>query len=121
MIRNQAKIEHNLRTITEQLAEQLELGWVKLSMSFDTGHSEDRVLCQCFCDWEYRQATIRWNVRQASSCTDDELKETALHELIHILNAPVWESMTELEQERLYKLNELATENVTRAILAILP
>lgn len=121
MIRNQAKIERNLLAITEQMAERFELGWMKIHVAFDTSQSDDRILCQCFCDFEYRQATLRWNIRQAATSTDDELKETVIHELVHILNAPVWESMTELEQERLYKLNELATENVTRAILAILP
>ncbi len=47
---------------------------------------------------------------------DEEVEQTAIHELVHCMNACLWESLPDKYQNSHSKLNELATENVARLI-----
>lgn len=119
-IRNQAEIEQRVCDLVTRLAAEFDLSWVTLHNRFDPTIGDDRVLCTTTCDWEYRQASFTWSLIQLASTEDEELELIAIHEIVHVLNAPVWESLTPKEQNRLGKLNELSTENITRVIAALM-
>lgn len=120
MIRDEAKLKARLTRITKETAKRLDLDWQMINVNFDASNGEERILCSTESDWEYRQATLTWNLVQAAVTTDDLLRATAVHELVHVLTAPLWNSIPTKLQGPLEKLNELATENVARAILAAL-
>lgn len=92
--------------------------WLNIVVGWDYNHSEERVACETNADWEYRQVSFKWNLPLVASLTDDDLNETAVHELIHALIAPLWDCLTDKQQAKKHtgKLNELATENVARVI-----
>ena len=113
-IRNQAELEKRINTLIERLATDFDLGWMTFKNSFDPAIDGDRIVCQTFCDWEYRQSTFKWNAHQLSSMHDDEIELTAIHEMVHCLNAVLWESLPDKYQNSLSKHNELATENMAR-------
>jgi len=115
-IRDQDKIEQRVNDLTDRLARDFDLGWMTFKNSFDSAIDGDRIVCQTFCDWEYRQATFKWNTHQLSSMQDDELELTAIHEMVHCLNAVLWESLPPKRQNNMTKLNELSVENITRVI-----
>ena len=115
-IRDQAKIELRINALTVRLAADFDLGWMTFKNSFDPSIDGDRIVCQTFCDWEYRQATFKWNAHQLASMSDAEVEETAIHEIVHCLNACLWESLPDKYQNSHNKLNELATENISRLI-----
>lgn len=115
-IRNQEKIEQRVNDLVERLVTDFDLSWIIFKNSFDPAIDGDRVVCQTFCDWEYRQATFKWNTHQLSSMTDEDVEVTAVHEIVHVLNVCLWESLPDKYQNSHNKLNELATENVARLI-----
>jgi hypothetical protein len=118
-IRDQDNIEQRIHDLTDRLLHDMDLGWLRLTNSFDQS-AEGRTICETICDFEYRQATLRWSLVQAATLTDAELELTAIHELSHCLTACVWESLSSKQKDKLFKLNELATENVARCISHLL-
>lgn len=62
--------------------------------------------------WEYRKAHIRWYLPCAISLDDAELETTVVHELVHVLLAPM-----EHNEDNEEKLNEFAVETMTLALL----
>lgn len=114
-IRDQDELERRVCDMVETVAAAMDLGWLKITNGFHTD-AEDRIICQTVADWEYRQSSLKWSLVQLATLTDEDLLLTIIHELVHCLNAPVWESLSSKEQGRLEKLNELATENCARAI-----
>lgn len=100
-------------------------GWLYITVAFDPKHADGedgRVACTTTCDWEYRQVSFLWNLPIVATLTEQDLHDTALHELVHALIAPLWDCVREEDQENKHigKLNELATENVTRVIRHIM-
>lgn len=94
--------------------------WLEIAVAFDPKHVEDdgRIACTTHCDWEYRQVSFIWNLPIVATLTEDALRKIAIHELVHALIAPLWDCIDEKAQEDtlISKLNELATENVTRVL-----
>lgn len=76
--------------------------------------ADERVLAETLADWEYLQAKIDWNLDFSMACSKQKIALTAVHELVHVLHAP----MEGLLKDKHSKLGELSTENVARAILA---
>jgi hypothetical protein len=113
------EVEDRLRQLVADVANRLDLGWLDISVTFRDDSTDDTPLCEELGDWHYRRAALRWSVTHAASATDEELHGAAVHELVHALIGPLWDSLPDKQQTELTKLNELATENVTRAILAL--
>jgi hypothetical protein len=120
--KGQDLLEATISDLTDQLVDKLELGWLKITNRFETRRDgpDARQIAEAVTDWEYRQVSIVWSVPVALSHTDEELRATLIHELVHALNAPVWNELSASQQDKLSKLNELSTENMTRALLAAL-
>jgi hypothetical protein len=118
-VKDARKHEARAEEATRGLAYRLGISkWMNIVITFDSSHSEDRTACEATCDWEYRQVSFKWNLPIVAGLTDRDLEETALHELVHPLIAPLWDCVPEADQEntKIAKLHELATENVARAI-----
>lgn len=63
--------------------------------------------------WEYRSASITWYLPAVAAMTDEGLEQVVVHELCHVLLAPLKEAL----KANTIKVEELATENVARAVL----
>jgi hypothetical protein len=117
-VRDQEIHEARVLGMAERVERELDLGWLKITHKFST-RADERVAAEAFPDWEYRQASILWQLCVVATITDEELHATMIHEVVHCLTAPLWNSLPTLAKH-FDRLNELATENVTRAILAAL-
>ena len=90
------------------------LQWVDLKIRFTTDMEGDRVAARCSPDWEYKQASIEFNLTVTSVMDDAHLHSCVIHELVHILVAP----MADKVKQRDAKLEEVSVEQVTQAIMA---
>ena len=106
-------------SVTDQLTTEMELEWCRIRHVFGVESMGDQVIATTEAHWEYRQATITWNLEQVMELSDTELELVVVHELVHVLLAPLWGSLSAPAQGRLDKLNELAAENVTRALYSV--
>jgi hypothetical protein len=64
--------------------------------------------------WQYRFAIIHWYLPNIAGMSDDDLENTVVHEYVHVLLGPLANHIKASGND----LNELATENVARALLA---
>ena len=119
-MRNESVVKDRIDRRVRALVARLDLDYFTIALAFDTRNEGDRVACETSCDWEYRQASLRWNLPTVALLDDDQLDAIIVHELVHVLNASVWEELPVTLRNRLAKHNELATEHVARAILAVL-
>ena len=94
------------------------MAWWTIRNRFSTKTEGDRITAATTTDFEYRQATIMWNLPMAVLLTDDELEATIIHEYVHILMACLWNSLPDDVGEHIERMNELAVENITRTIQA---
>lgn len=105
------------------------------SFSGDDGNEDFKVTAVTESRWQYLQAKIKWYLPSAVRHDNEELERVLVHELCHVLLAPEQSLIdTRIEHdtastaytasehdalaERNYEHLELATEMVTRAILA---
>ena len=92
------------------------LDWLTIKMKFRTANDDTRVAAETTADWEYRQASIVWNLSVTTTMTDEDLSATMIHEIVHVLNAPLYKSLTDKVQDSHHTLYEFSTENVARVI-----
>lgn len=90
----------------------------KLNVHYMSGNSDKRVgsfvgLASTDTVWAYQEATLKFWLEAFEGLTDTEVERTVVHELCHVLNAPV-----QGEVEDIDKL-EFATEIMTRSILNV--
>jgi hypothetical protein len=64
--------------------------------------------------WQYRQARIAWYLPTLSQFGKPEVENAMVHELTHVLLAPVEDGVKGGKEN----LVELSAENVTRALIA---
>jgi len=108
-----------VRLCAESMQAALELGWLDIEHKFTTTHDPEKTCCTSYPEWKYRQGSMVWNLTVTVTLTDDELEAITIHELAHFLTDCLWGSIPEgPKKEALVNLNELATENVARAIMA---
>jgi hypothetical protein len=119
-IRDQGKVEQRIIRAVAAMCDEFDLGWLKVKNKFDARSDADRVICETVADWEYRQTTFVWSLHMVAALPDEELDATIMHELVHVLIAPLWSSLTVPVQEKLHHHNELSVENVCRVIEYIL-
>jgi hypothetical protein len=65
--------------------------------------------------WEYRVAKITWYLSTLSSLEDFEIAELAIHEYVHVLNAPICQLLP--NEPHVSKLEEFVTESLARVII----
>lgn len=124
-MRNENAEKKRVEDLVSYVTQRLDLGWCEVHVRFsvkldgaDDDASHPRVAAVCQPDWEYRQASIVVYPAETAVMTDDEVFKMVVHELCHVLIAPLWSEVSAKDGERLGKHNELACENVARALLA---
>ena len=65
--------------------------------------------------WEYHEAAIIWYTKNCEQLTQEELDEAAVHELGHILVAP----MSDHLPDEHHKLEEFVVSSITKAIMGV--
>jgi hypothetical protein len=120
MIRDRLDNEQRCIDMMDGLSGRFDLGWLRINHAFNVARDEERIACRTVCDFEYRQVSFVWYLAAVASMPDDELESVAIHELVHAMMAPLWNSLNERTQDKLHVMNELATENVTRMIEAVM-
>ena len=112
---------HTSRVIeaVENILEELNVTYVDVKIKTNTKMGDERVTCETTTDWEYRQASMDWCLPIVAVLSDLDLRRTAVHEVVHVMVAEM--EMQVKDKDLPNKLCERAVENVTRAILEILP
>ena len=120
-IRNQSELEARILALSDRLQTTLDLGWLRIVHKFDSRLDRaEREVAETVADWMYRQATVIWSIPLVSVLSDEDLESVMIHEFVHILNASVWESLPDKVKDTIHPLNEYATENMARALVAAL-
>jgi hypothetical protein len=120
-MRNQEQEQTRVETVLEHVLEELRLDWMDIRLKWNTamGEGSDRVACSTTTDFEYRQASMDWCLPLIGAMTDLQLRRLVVHEVMHVLLAPM--EMQISDKKLANQLCELAVENVTRAVLEVLP
>ena len=113
----QAEQEQRILSIAAIIETEMDLGWLDIVHKFDPRSGDERVICETHPDWEYRQASLLWNIECCAARTDEELTDTMIHELVHVLIDPLWSVACKVKGAR--RLNEFSVECVARAISAV--
>jgi hypothetical protein len=114
-----SSIEQRVLTAARDVERRLDLGWMTVTHKFDPRSCAEGTIAETFVDWQYRQASIVWNISGVMALDRDDLYLTAVHEYVHVLVAPFWESVPKKVRAEYHKLMELSVENVARAIVAV--
>ena len=89
VIRNQELEQARIEACMDDLLETLEMAWITVTYKFSTKTEGDRVAAETTTDWEYRQAAIEFSLPITTLLTDLELRRICVHELVHVLVAPM--------------------------------
>jgi hypothetical protein len=81
----------------------------------DVNQDEPKTLADTVSQWQYHNAKIRWYLSAAASCEDSYLEGTVVHELVHVLVAPIEETIP----AKLTNLSEHTVEAIAKAFLKI--
>ena len=91
--------------------------WLKIAVKFDESHSDDRVVCQTTADWEYRQASFLWNLMEAATMSDHDLRGIAVcTSWCTPSTTPSGAACPTSSKTSSKSRDELATENLARVI-----
>ena len=72
-------------------------------------------IAETLCNWEYRSASISWFMGKVATLTDVELERAVVHEMTHVLLAPIERHVAKRYTEQA----EFAVENTARLIMRI--
>ena len=117
-MKGEALEQARITSMMDELLEEFALYWVQVVYKFSTKTVGDRVAAETTTDWEYRQASIEFCLPVTILETDLELRRICVHELVHVLAAPM--EMQVKDKPLSNKLCELAVENLTRALLEVM-
>lgn len=120
-MRGQAEEQVRVEAAVQRLAFLLGMDWILVQNRFTVKKDEFAAAESSVGDSQYRQHSIQWNLSATATVTDEELEAIVVHELVHALLGTLWDQISAAQQEKLKWFNERATEDVTRAILALLP
>jgi hypothetical protein len=109
---NKKEIQRVERTVSRWQT-VMGLGGVTLSNYFSDEESSS--IAEVVTAWEYQQAGIIWFSQNVIELSQQELDEAAVHELGHILVAP----MSDHLPEEHHKLEEFTVTAITKAILGV--
>jgi hypothetical protein len=117
---HRAAEEARILEATARWEHELEMGWLSIGHIFVDqvrGEESDDIestAAVTYASWEYRHATITWYLPAVGTMTDEALNDVVVHELVHVLLAPLRDHL----KPGSIKQEEFATECVARAIVA---
>jgi hypothetical protein len=106
--------EKRCKAMVEDWADRLGISaWCLINVRFSTDIDGERITAECTPDWEYEQAGIKFNLPTCAVMSDERLEAAVVHELVHILTAPMEQKL----RKRDALLGELSVEKITKAII----
>lgn len=109
MERYQSRVERRVR----HWQTVMDLGFVSIYNYFSDEESKN--IAEVVTNWEYREAAIVWYNKQIRTMTQEEIDEAAVHELGHIIVAP----MSDHLPNKHHKLEEFVVSSITKAIIGV--
>ena len=91
----------------------MDLGFISIYNHFSDLESKN--IAEVVTNWEYREAGIVWYNQQVRDLSQEELDAAAVHELGHIIVAP----MSDHLPARHHKLEEFVVESIAKAIMGV--
>lgn len=89
---------------------RIDFMWERSSASGFEGCTENANIIE---HWQYRAATITFNLGATKDLTDERLEETVIHELSHLLLGSIRDYSTDAQRQ----MTEFAVTSVARALL----
>lgn len=91
--------------------------WHRLDVIFDRNYEESdkEILANSQSLWQYRKASITFYLPVVDKCSDDDLEHNVVHELVHILLAPLWYNCN--KSDEMSQINEYTVESITNAFI----
>lgn len=107
------KEKKNIERTVSRWQTAMDLGFVTVRNFF----SDEEVpqTAEVVTNWEYREAAIIWYTKNCQDLTQEEIDSAAVHELGHIIVAP----MSDYLPNKHHKLEEFVVESIARAIISI--
>lgn len=106
------RYQKNIEKTVRRWQTVMDLGFVTVHNFFSDEDPEQTA--EVVTNWEYREAAIVWYAK-ARDLTQDELDAAAVHELGHVLVAP----MSDYLPKKHLKLEEFVVESIAKAILGV--
>lgn len=85
----------------------------KLNIEYVDAKDEDGSIAKTWAKWEYRDAIIEFYLPECQKCNDKDLENTVVHEIIHVILAPIAPSL----KSQKGKLLELVCCNLASSVL----
>lgn len=118
-MRNEEAERQRVTDVVEHVLEELGVTWVDVELAFTTVNKGS--VCETTTLWEYRTASMQWVLSATIELTDRDLRRMAVHEVVHVLVAPMESQVFGKGGSAKDKACEFAVESVARAILEVLP
>ena len=106
------RYKKNIEKTVARWQTAMDLGFITIHNHFSD--EDPAQTAEVITNWEYREAMIIWYAK-ANDLTKDELDEVTVHELSHILVAP----MSDHLPAKHIKLEEFVVSSITKAILGV--
>lgn len=107
--------KERIERLTTDWQSAMDLGWLSIKHLYSENFNEEHlVVAETEADWEYRQAKITWFLPRVAGIDDHALEEVVVHELCHVLTAPIESELSNNKS----KQGEYAVECLSRAILS---
>lgn len=77
-----------IKRICDAWIRPLSFGWFQITIDYwreGFGDEKRNIIARITSKWQYREAQIEWNMPKVKELPDEELEDTLLHELAHIL------------------------------------
>lgn len=107
------RYKRNIEKTVSRWQTAMDLGFVTVHNFF----SDEEVpqTAEVVTNWEYREAAIIWYTANCKDLTQGELDSAAVHELGHIIVAP----MSDYLPAKQSKLEEFVVESIAKAIIGV--
>lgn len=106
------RYQKNIEKTVKRWQTVMDLGFVTVNNYFSDQDPEQ--IAEVVTNWEYREAAIVWYAK-ARDLTQDELDAAAVHELGHIIVAPMSDHLPVKHR----KLEEFCVESIAKAIIGV--
>jgi len=106
-----AKQRNRIKKIADTLIKPLGFSWFTITLEYKRrfDYNDTDIMAKCHAQPDYMMATIEFFVPSIVELSDEELKHVILHELCHLLVAPIFHNPSKQTFEQ-------STELVTRAL-----
>lgn len=107
------RYQKNIEKTVKRWQTVMDLGFVSVVNYFSDEDAPQTA--EVITNWEYREAAIIWYTNNCKDLTHEELDAVAVHELSHILVAP----MSDHLPNKHHKLEEFVVESITKAVMGV--